>query len=69
MDGYDLIDTVRMRLKLSPERLPAIALSGYASLADRERSLARGFQLHLAKPVDVETLPTTIVSLVKQKTQ
>jgi PAS domain S-box-containing protein len=67
MDGYDLIDTVRMHLELSPERLPAIALSGYASLADRERSLAHGFQLHLAKPVDVDTLPTTIVSLVNQK--
>ena len=66
MDGYDLIKAVRSELKIAPETLPAIALSGYASLTDRERSLEQGFQLHLAKPVDVDTLPTTIISLVRQ---
>jgi len=64
MDGYDLIREIRGGLSISPEQLPAIALSGYASDEDRERSLANGFQLHLQKPLDISALPNAIRSLI-----
>lgn len=66
MDGYDLIREVRGGLDISPEQLPAIALSGYASEEDRERSLANGFQLHLQKPLDISTLPDAIRSVINK---
>jgi len=55
-DGYDLIRKVR---RLSPENgghIPAIALTGYASLQDRDRALRAGYQEHLSKPVDIDEL-------------
>lgn len=64
MDGYDLIRSVRETMNLAAERLPAIALSGYVSVEDRERSLSSGFQMHLAKPVDLTALPANIARLL-----
>jgi CheY-like chemotaxis protein len=51
-DGYELIHQVR---SLEPERggqIPAVALTGYATPEDIERTLAAGFQIHAAKPMD-----------------
>ena len=51
-DGYSLVRRLR---RLSPEeggRTPALALSAYAREEDRIRSLAAGFQQHMAKPLD-----------------
>ncbi len=62
-DGYDLIRTIRQTL--DADVLPAIALSGYVSADDREKSLSAGFQMHLGKPVNIQTLPSTILSLLK----
>jgi len=43
---------------LPAEQRPALALamSGFASDADRERSLAAGFHRHLVKPLDLDLL-------------
>jgi signal transduction histidine kinase len=35
---------------------PAAALTGYGQTEDRQRALAEGFEEHLVKPVDVQTL-------------
>jgi len=45
--------------------IPAIALTGYATLKDRERALAAGYRLHLAKPVEPEVLVAAIVNLLR----
>ena len=66
MDGYDLIREIRGGLAISPEQLPAIALSGYASDDDRARSLANGFQLHLEKPLDISMLPDAIRRVINK---
>ncbi len=50
-----------------PLFIPAIALTGYATSKDRERALAAGYQLHLAKPVEPEDLVAAIVNLVGQR--
>jgi signal transduction histidine kinase/ActR/RegA family two-component response regulator len=54
IDGYQLAQ----RLRALPETAHAtlIALTGYGQDADRERSIAAGFDHHLTKPVDVEAL-------------
>ncbi|PRQ08349.1 Sensor protein EvgS precursor [Enhygromyxa salina] len=63
-DGYSLLAKVRA---LGPARggdVPALALTALASEQDRNRSAAAGFQLHLAKPVDMERLVDALSSLL-----
>ena len=52
MDGYALA----RRMKASAHSARLIALSGYGQLEDRRRSSAAGFDAHLVKPVDSESL-------------
>lgn len=47
-------------------RLPAIALSGFASSADRMHSMMSGFQAHLVKPVDPQELTETLLSVIRR---
>jgi CheY-like chemotaxis protein len=61
-DGYDLIREVRARGR-GAETLPAVAVTAFASPEDRQRALAAGFQVHLAKPVDPKELTSVIASL------
>jgi CheY-like chemotaxis protein len=61
-DGHALIRRVREAEGDSGRRLPAIALTGYASAEDGRRALAAGFQLHIAKPVD----PAELLMLVSR---
>jgi CheY-like chemotaxis protein/anti-sigma regulatory factor (Ser/Thr protein kinase) len=59
-DGYTLIQKLRkQRLKLARE-IPAIALTAYATDDDRARTLSAGFQVHIAKPIEPETLVKSI---------
>jgi PAS domain S-box-containing protein len=62
-DGYALMEQVRMLDREAGGRLPAVAVTAFASPEDRIRSLAAGFQMHLAKPVDVAELVMVIASL------
>jgi CheY-like chemotaxis protein/nitrogen-specific signal transduction histidine kinase len=51
-DGYTLIRKLRaFEHETFQARLPAIALTAYASHTDREQALAAGYDLHLTKPV------------------
>lgn len=65
-DGYSLIRKLRA---LKPEQgsdIPAIALTAMARAEDSENALSAGFQMHLAKPVDIEELAEAIASLAKK---
>jgi CheY-like chemotaxis protein len=62
-DGYSLIRQIR-KLGEDLGKIPAIALSGYASNESRTEALAAGFDAHLAKPVDIDALEKKIVELV-----
>ncbi|MDP9123041.1 MAG: ATP-binding protein [Pseudomonadota bacterium] len=53
MDGYELAAELRLRLN---RRCQLIALTGYGQETDRKRSAAAGFDGHLVKPVDGQTL-------------
>jgi PAS domain S-box-containing protein len=65
-DGHALIRKVR---ELGPGRahLPAVALTAHARSEDRERALASGFQVHLAKPVSPETLTQVVADLARRR--
>ncbi len=51
-DGYVMIRKLRALPAEEGGELPAVALTAFASPADREKALAAGFQRHLAKPVE-----------------
>lgn len=72
-DGYMLMQQVR-RLEASQReslssrqkrQIPAIALTAYAGDMDYQRAIAAGFQRHLPKPVEPETLIKTIANLIR----
>ena len=54
MDGYQLAAEIRRRLAGKPMRL--IAFTGWGSPDDVARARAAGFDAHLVKPVEVESL-------------
>jgi CheY-like chemotaxis protein len=54
--GYDLIETIRTRLHVDARNLPAVALTAFSRPQDEARALDKGFQKHLAKPVQVGRL-------------
>ena len=63
-DGYSLIRRVRALIPERGGKVPAAAITAYATAEDRERALAAGFQVHLSKPIDLERLSATIATLI-----
>ena len=63
MDGYELLRQVRTWPKEQGGQIPAIALTAYAGEFDQQQALAAGFQLHIPKPVDPNTLITAVTQL------
>ena len=56
--GWELLE--RLRADHPDRPLYAIAMSGFGSLADRDRSHAAGFREHLVKPVEPGRLDTLL---------
>ena len=59
-DGYDLIERVRSLDNEKMSFIPAVAITAYAKTEDRERALAAGFQIYLAKPVELNELISVV---------
>ncbi|BAZ30347.1 signal transduction histidine hinase [Cylindrospermum sp. NIES-4074] len=62
-DGYSLIRRVR---SLSPEvggQIPAAALTGYARNEERLEAQLAGFQMHIAKPIELAQLVLIVANL------
>lgn len=62
-DGYDLIRKVRALSKPEGGEIPAIALTGYVSVQDRNLALDAGFQDHIPKPVNPNLLLSLLANL------
>ena len=60
MSGYDVARRVRAMPEARDVRL--VALTGYGTEADRERTRAAGFDVHLAKPVDPHAVESLLAS-------
>ncbi len=65
VDGYELIRKLRQTPGL--ERIPAVALTGYAHESDRELALAAGYDAHLSKPTEMHRLLQLIKKLVRKQ--
>jgi CheY-like chemotaxis protein len=64
-DGYALIREVRSQESRQQGcHLPAIAVTAFASNADREKAIACGFDAHVAKPVDTGDLAALAATLL-----
>jgi CheY-like chemotaxis protein len=59
MNGFELAKAIRSDPVLGSTTL--IALSGYALPEDVDQARAAGFDLHLAKPPDLDELDRSIV--------
>ena len=64
MDGFEMLRVVRRLPAEQGGRVPAIALTAFARSDDRTNALAAGYQLHLAKPVEVVELMRSIERLL-----
>ncbi|KQW43243.1 MULTISPECIES: response regulator [unclassified Roseateles] len=61
-EGYELLG------QLSPSHpVYAIAMSGYGTLDDRERSAAVGFRHHLVKPMDIDKLESVLAEAAAER--
>jgi CheY-like chemotaxis protein len=67
MDGYALMREVRGLPRDRGGLTPAIALTAYASAEDRVRALTAGFDLHLAKPVQLSELQAATARLAGKR--
>ena len=63
-DGYALIEALRRELQGNGADLPAVAVSAYARVADRQRALMAGFDRHIAKPVEPEALIESVAEVL-----
>jgi CheY-like chemotaxis protein len=68
-DGYELIREIRDLPSARAARIPAAAVTAFASDQDRQRALAAGFQTHLAKPVPAAALVRTVADLAHAELQ
>lgn len=65
-DGYALVNRLRSSAHAEKSGIPAIALTAMARPEDIENAMLSGFQLHLAKPIDVQELAKAIIDLTKK---
>jgi chemotaxis methyl-accepting protein methylase/signal transduction histidine kinase/chemotaxis response regulator CheB len=64
-DGYSFIRKIRARGAAHGGNVPALALTALAGEEDRQRALQAGFQMHVAKPVDIARLTQAVVDLAQ----
>lgn len=67
MDGYAVAREIRASREL--DRVPIVAVTSYAMVGDRERSLAAGCNGYIEKPIDPDTFMSEIEYYMKAGTQ
>jgi signal transduction histidine kinase/CheY-like chemotaxis protein len=65
-DGYGLIQKVRLLEEGEDESIPAVAITAYAKEEDREKALSSGFQIYLAKPVELTELISVVARAARR---
>lgn len=63
-DGYALIRAVRALSTDDGGLIPAVAVTAYASLHDRDEALSAGYDWHVAKPVEPNELVDAIANVI-----
>jgi len=65
MDGYDFMRRLR-EIEGDGERIPAIAVTGYAGALDESKALNAGYVLHLSKPIELNELAKAIARVSRR---
>jgi CheY-like chemotaxis protein len=65
-DGYDLIRQIRALDAEHGGRIPALALTAYARIDDRDAALSAGYQQHAAKPIEPAELAAAVATLAER---
>ena len=65
MDGYDFMRRLR-QLEGEGERIPAIAVTGFAGAVDESKALNAGYALHLSKPIELNELAKAIARVSRR---
>ena len=65
-DGYGLIEKVRSLENGDTQNIPAVAITAYAKDEDRERALSSGFQIYLAKPIELTELVSVVARAARR---
>jgi CheY-like chemotaxis protein len=65
-DGYGLLEKVRSLDSAEMQSIPAVAITAYAKDEDRERALSSGFQIYLAKPIELRELVSVVARAARR---
>jgi CheY-like chemotaxis protein len=65
-DGYGLIAKVRSLENQDAQNIPAVAITAYAKDEDRKRALSSGFQIYLAKPIELTELVSVVARAARR---
>jgi signal transduction histidine kinase/CheY-like chemotaxis protein len=63
-DGYDFIRKVREWEIEAGGKIPAIAVTAFTRVEDRNKALASGYQAHISKPIKLAELVAVLANLV-----
>jgi PAS domain S-box-containing protein len=66
-DGYGLIRRIRSLEDHSSSAIPAVAITAYAKEEDRTRALSSGFQIYLAKPIELTELVSVVAKAARRE--
>jgi len=61
LNGYEVLHTIRKGLSI---RVPVIAYTAQASIAEKQRGLAAGFSAYLTKPLNLQDFLSTVNGLL-----
>ncbi|BAY32353.1 PAS/PAC sensor hybrid histidine kinase [Nostoc carneum NIES-2107] len=68
IDGYTLIRHIRnLQAQQQKPPIPAIALTAYAGESDKEEAVKAGFQRHIAKPIDPNSVIAIVLELLRER--
>jgi CheY-like chemotaxis protein len=65
-DGYGLIERVRSLENGEAQGIPAVAITAYAKDEDRARALSSGFQIYVAKPIELAELVSVVARAARR---
>jgi CheY-like chemotaxis protein len=68
-DGYSLIARIRQLPSEKGGKIPAIALSAFATNESKQRAIECGFDYYSSKPFEPDMLTSDILNVLRQKAQ
>ena len=67
MDGYKATEAIRRLQDKAKANILIVAMTANAFEEDKKMALSKGMNGHIAKPIDVEKMEETLVSILENK--